>query len=419
MGFVGMTEMSLRSHTRRFRRMGGLALVLAAALLLLAACGGGGGGQTGGSGGSDGGQTGGGAGTSGDEIVIGVIGPLTGDYAAEGQGFKKAIDLLVEELNAQGGVLGRQVRVEYADTGSKPDQATLAAQELVSKGVVAVVGAYASSETEPAMEIFHEEGILQISPSSTATHLTEKGYENFFRVAFLDSAQGMFAARMLVQNLGAQRVAIIHDNSTYAYGLAEWTRQFVEQEGGEVVFFDALNPQETDYTALLTAMQQANPDALYFTGYFSQAGLLIRQARDLGIDIPITGGNATNNDEVINTAGEHAEGFITTTEPLPPDLPYDKARDFVARYREKYNEDPVSIWTAMAGDAFDVIIEAIRQTGSTDSADLIAYLRDELEGYPGITGPITFDNKGDREGTIYAAYRIENGEFVLYIEPQF
>src|SRR5690606_8325900 len=145
MGFVGMTEMSLRSHTRRFRRMGGLALVLAAALLLLAACGGGGGGQTGGSGGSDGGQTGGGAGTSGDEIVIGVIGPLTGDYAAEGQGFKKAIDLLVEELNAQGGVLGRQVRVEHADTGSQPDQATLAAQERVSTGVVGVVGADAAS----------------------------------------------------------------------------------------------------------------------------------------------------------------------------------------------------------------------------------------------------------------------------------
>src|SRR5690606_27504224 len=154
-------------------------------------------------------------------------------------------------------------------------------------------------------------------------------------------------------------------------------------------------------SALLTAMQQTNPDALYFSGYFSQAGLLIRQARDLGIDIPLTGGNATNNAEVINTAGQHAEGFITTTEPLPPDLPYPAAQEFVEAYRAQYNEDPVSIWTAMAADAFNVIVEAIRQPGSTDSADLIPYLRDEMEGYPGITGPITFDDKGDREGTIY------------------
>src|SRR5690606_4437190 len=268
---------------------------------------------------------------------------------------------------------------------------TLAAQELVSKGVVAVVGSYSSTESEAAMEIFHEEGILQISPSSTATHLTEKGYENFFRVAFLDSAQGMFAARMLVHNLGAQRVAIIHDNTSYALGLAEWTALYVEEEGGEVVFFDALNPQETDYTALLTAMQQTNPDALYFSGYFSQADLLIRQARELGIDIPLPGGNATNNDEVINTAGEHAEGFITTTEPLPPDLPYPDARDFLAAYRERYNEDPVSIWTAMAADAFKLIVEAIEQTGSTDSADLIRYLREEMDGFQGVTGPVTFD----------------------------
>lgn len=412
---MGTSEKSLRSHNRRFGIRGGLALVMAAALMVLAACGGGGG-QSGGTqgGGGDGGSAG-----SGEPIVIGVLGPLTGDYAAEGQGFKKAIDLVVADLNAQGGVLGRQIRVEYGDSASQPNQSTLAAQELVSKGVVAVVGSYSSTETEAAMEIFHEEGILQISPASTATHLTEKGYENFFRVAFLDSAQGMFAARMLVNNLGAQRVALIHDNTSYALGLAEWTAKFVEEEGGEVVFFDALNPQETDYSALLTAMQQTNPDALYFSGYFSQAGLLIRQARDLGIDIPLTGGNATNNDEVINTAGAHAEGFITTTEPLPPDLPYPAAREFVEAYREQYNEDPVSIWTAMAADAFNVIIEAIRQTGSTDSADLIAYLRDEMDGYPGITGPVTFDNKGDREGTIYAAYRIENGEFVLYIEPQF
>lgn len=386
------------------RKRRGLMAGLAAALLLVTAgCGGAGQGGTGG---------------SGDEILIGVQGPLTGDYAAEGQGFKKAVDLIVEQVNNEGGVLGKKIRVIYEDDKGQPNESTLAAQKLVSQGVIAVIGSYNSTATEAAQQVYNDNGILHITPSSTATHLTEKGYQNFFRVAFLDSAQGKFAADLLVDKLGAKKVALVHDNSTYAKGLADWTKKFVEEKGAQVAFFDAINPQESDYSALLTRLKDANPEAIYFTGYFSQAGLLVKQARDLGIKVPIAAGNASNNDEVIKTAGAAAEGFITTTEPAPADLPYPEARKFVEDYKAKYNEDPVSIWTAMAADCIRVIVEAIKQTQSTDPAKLADYLRNEMENFPGITGPVTFDEKGDREGTVYAAYKVENGKFTLFVPPQ-
>ncbi|EKP94255.1 amino acid/amide ABC transporter substrate-binding protein, HAAT family [Thermaerobacter subterraneus DSM 13965] len=390
----------------RGARRGMVALLAGALMVGTAACGGAGGGAGSGNSGSS------------DKIVIGVQGPFTGDYAAEGKGFRQAIELVKEQVNAQGGVLGKQIEVIYEDDKGQPNESTLAAQKLASQGVVAVIGSYNSTATEAAQQVYADAGILHITPSSTATHLTEKGLKNFFRMAFLDSAQGQFAATLLVDKLGARKVALVHDSSTYAEGLAKWTRKFLEEKGAQVVFYDAINPQESDYSALLSNLKSTNPDAIYFTGYFSQAGLLVKQARDLGITVPIAAGNASNNDEVIKTAGAAAEGFITTTEPAPADLPYEEARQFVQDYKAKYNEDPVSIWTAMAADSFRVIVEAIKQTQSTDPAKLADYLRNDLEAFPGISGPITFDDKGDREGTVYAAYQVKDGKFTLFVPPQ-
>lgn len=357
---------------------------------------------------------------SSDEILIGIEAPLTGDLAAEGQGFKKATTLVADEINANGGVLGgKKIRLIFEDDKGAPNEAPLAAQKLISQGVVAVIGSYNSTATEAAQQVYNDAGILHITPSSTAVHLTEKGYPKFFRMCFIDSAQGAFAAKVMLQDLNAKNIAIIHDNSTYAKGLADWTKVSVEEGGGKVVFFDAINPNESDYSALLTKMKSAHPEAIFFSGYFSQAGLLIKQARDLDIQAPILGGNATNNDEVIKTAGNKAEGFITITEPQPEDLPYDEAKTFLTAYKEKYKEDPVSVWTVMSADALRVIAEAIDKTGSVDSSKLADYLHNELKDYPGITGPVTYDQHGDRTGTVYAAYRVENGKFTLFVAPSF
>ena len=350
-------------------------------------------------------------------IKIGLEAPLTGDYAYEGQGFQQAVSLLVEQTNEAGGLLGREVELVVEDDAGDPTQAALVAQRLVDADVVAVIGAYNSTATEPASEIYNEAGLLHITPSSTATRLTEKGFERFFRVCFLDDRQGLFAARFAQEVLGIENLGILHDNSTYAQGLAEHTRRYAEEMGMNVAFYDAINPEDQDFTPILTNIGGADLDAVYFTGYHAQGGLLLKQTGELGLDITWMMGNASNNPELIQIAGlENAVGTYITTEPLPKDLEYPEAQEFVSDFEEEYGEPPASVWWQMSAEAFNVIRYAIRETESTDSEVLADFLHNEAENIDGLTGPILgWDEKGDRLGTIHVAYIIdENGDFVLH-----
>lgn len=358
-----------------------------------------------------------GCGGAKDTIKIGLQGPMTGDYAYEGKGFQNALNMLVEQVNAAGGINGKQVELIVEDDAGDPTQSALVAQRLVDAKVVAVIGAYNSTATEPASEIYNEAGILHITPSSTAVRLTTKGFPRFFRVCFLDDRQGLFAAKFMQEVLGAKNVGILHDNSTYAQGLAEETKHYAETLGLTVGFYDAINPDDQDFTPILTKIGAANLDVVYFTGYHSQAGLLLKQSAELGLTVKWVGGNAANNPVMVEIAGiKNAEGVFVTTEPLPKDLNYPEAQKFVADYKAKYGEEPDSVWTIMAGEAFNVIRIAMEQTKSTDSATLAEYLHTQMKNVNGLTGPILgFDEKGDRLGTIHVAYVIDaTGNFVLY-----
>lgn len=360
------------------------------------------------------------AGTGGgDTIKIGLQAPLTGDYAQEGQGFKKAVDLLVEQTNAAGGILGKKVVFVAEDDKGDPKEAALISDRLVSQKVIAVIGGYNSTATEPASAVFNKAGIVQITPGATATRLSEHGYNQFFRTCFLDDRQAVFAADFLVKEMGYKTIAVLHDNSTYAQGLAESTKSSLEALGVPPVFYDAINPTDKDFSPTLTKLKDLNPEVIYFTGYYAQGGLLLKQAKALGMTSQWTGGNAMNNTDLIQIAGvENAKGFITTTEPLPGDLPYPEAKQFLADYKAKYNEDPASVFTVLAADAYRVIKYAIEQTKSTDPKVLAEYLHKDLKDYPGISGPIIgFDEKGDRKGTIHKAYVIDDaGNFVPFVK---
>lgn len=358
------------------------------------------------------------AGCGGEETIkIGLQGPMTGDYAYEGKGFKNALTMLVEQVNAAGGINGKQVELLVEDDAGDPTQSALVAQRLVDAKVVAVIGAYNSTATEPASEIYNEAGILHITPSSTAVRLTTKGFPRFFRVCFLDDRQGLFAVKFMKEVLGAQNIGILHDNSTYAQGLAEETRRYAGEMGLKVGFYDAINPNDQDFTPILTKIGAANLDAVYFTGYHSEAGLLLKQSAELGLEVQWLGGNAANNPVMVEIAGiQNAAGMFVTTEPLPQDLNYPEARKFVADYMARYGEEPASVWTIMAGEAFNVIRIAMEQTQSTDPGVLADYIHHQLKNVNGLTGPILgFDEKGDRLGTIHVAYVIDDkGNFVLY-----
>jgi branched-chain amino acid transport system substrate-binding protein len=348
-----------------------------------------------------------------DTIKIGLLAPITGSYASEGQGMKQVLELLTADVNAKGGILGKKVTLITEDDGSDPRTAALAAQRLISQGVVAVIGTYGSSVTEPTQGIFDESGIVQIANGATAIRLTEKGLKLFFRTCPRDDEQAKVAAQTIAK-LGYKKIAILHDNSTYAKGLAEETRGLLQkQPGAQIVFFDALTPGERDYSTILTKLKQAQPDVVFFTGYYNEAGLLLRQKKEMGFNVPFIGGDATNNTDLVKIAGvAAAAGFYFISAPLPQDLPTAKA--FIDEFKKKYGAAPNSIYPVLAGDGFNVVVAALNGTKGGNSAQVGAYLHNNLKDFQGLTGKISFNAKGDRVGEVYKAYKVDaKGNFIM------
>ncbi|SHF78814.1 amino acid/amide ABC transporter substrate-binding protein, HAAT family [Desulfacinum infernum DSM 9756] len=349
-----------------------------------------------------------------DSVKIGLMGPMTGPWASEGQEMKQVLDLLAEDLNAKRGLLGKTVEVVSEDDGGDPRTAALAAQRLATQGIVAVIGTYGSSVTEATQNIYDESKIIQIANGSTAIRLTEKGLKYFFRTCPRDDEQGRVAVQT-IQKLGFKKVAILHDNTTYAKGLADEAKGLLEKEGVEIVFYDALTPGERDYTAILTKMKGASPDVVFFTGYYPEAGLLLRQKKEMNWPVPFIGGDATNNPDLVKIAGKDAaEGFYFLSAPLPKDLPTPEAKAFLAEFKKKYGNEPASIYAVLAGDGFRVISAAIEAVKSTDPDALADYLHNKMKDFPGLTGTLSFNEKGDRVGEVYRVYKVDaDGNFIL------
>lgn len=346
-------------------------------------------------------------------IKIGLMCPLTGAWANEGQDMQRMVSMLVDELNSKGGINGQKVELLVEDDGGSPRTAALAAQRLVSNGIIAVVGTYGSAVTEASQAIYDEARVVQIATGSTAIRLTEKKFDLFFRTCPRDDDQGK-AIAAAVDKLGFTKVAILHDNSSYAKGLAVEAEPLLKEKGVEIVFFDALTPGERDYSTILTKLKSLTPQAIVFTGYYPEAGMLLRQMQEIGWQTPILGGDATNNQGLVEIAGnEAAKGYYFISPPGPQDLTSPAALEFMARYKEKYGDYPRSIWAVLAGDAFNVIATAIAAKGVEPKA-IAEYLHNDLKDYVGFSGAIAFDEKGDRVGELYRLYQVDaDGKFVL------
>ena len=337
-----------------------------------------------------------------DSVVIGLQGPITGAWAYEGQMAKQSCEIAADLINKKGGILGgKKVELRVADDAGEPKSGALAAQKLVTKkDVVAVVSTYGSSVCEPASNIYEKFKKVNVGYGVTAVHLTERNFKYFFRTCGRDDSQGKFFADSVTKKFGAKRIAIMHDNTAFGKGLAEDTRKaldpLVKAKKVQIVYFDAITPGEKDFKVPLTTLRETKPDVWYFTGYYAEAALLVTQARDIGITCPFVGGNAAINDEFVKIAGlKVAKGCYMTNEPLPGDLPYPMAKEFLAAYKAKFGNIPSSPWPIYAADALNILAYAINKTGSTDSDRIAAYLRDKVNGVPGITGPIGFTKDGD------------------------
>jgi branched-chain amino acid transport system substrate-binding protein len=322
-------------------------------------------------------------------------------------------------INAKGGVNGKQVEIVTIDDAGNPKDSALAAQKLISQGVKLVVASYGSGITIPAADLYDANKVVSVGYGCTAVRLTmDKKRPYFFRTCGRDDTQSAFFATV-VQKLGAKRVAIMHDNTDYGKGVAEDAKRQlqpqIDAKTTELVYFDAINPGESDYTAVVQKLKTLKPDLWFYTSYYSEAGLLVKQARQAGLTCKFVGSNAVPNPEYVKIAGvEMAKDTLMLNEPMPQFLSSPESTAFLDAYKAKYKEIPGSIWSVYAADAVNAIAAAAKQANSTKADDVEKALRSLID-VTGITGPLLFDENGDRKNIPYNIYRYnEKGELQPY-----
>jgi branched-chain amino acid transport system substrate-binding protein len=339
-------------------------------------------------------------------IKIGVQAPITGEYAAEGQGIENGVKLLAKQQNAAGGLLGRQIKVVVCDDEGKPAQAAICARKLVNDGVTAVIGTYTSGAALAAAPIYAAANVIQTS-DGTSDELTKKGWKTFFRNAPPNSDEAVFTAKYLVNVKQYKRIVVLSDHSSYATGLADSVEQAIKADKGNIVAKDFINAGTQDYTAVLTKLKSKNPDVLYFSGYYTDGGLIRAQMKQLGMKATFVGGDANQNAAFAKIAGSAAQGAIIINVPAPQNLPYPEAKKFLADYIAAYGSAPPSIYTFTNADGLRAVFAAITATKSADTSKLIPWLHDMKKPFDGVTGPFKWDAHGERVGSPMSAFAVQ------------
>lgn len=344
-------------------------------------------------------------------IKIGIAGPMTGDQSKMGLDMKNGAALAVDEWNKKGGILGKKIELLVEDDQHDPKQAVSVANKLVNRGVVGIIGHFNSSASIPASSVYNRAGIPMITPASTNPRLTEQGFDNVFRICGRDDQQGQVAASFVINKLRIKRVAVLHDKTTYGQGLAD---EFVKALGDrvEVVYYNGIMQGDKDFRAVLTALKEGNPELLYFGGIYPEGGLIVKQARELGITIPFMSGDGVIDPKFIEIAGPASEGTYLTFSPDPGKL--ESAKGFIEAYRKTYGEPgPYSIY---AYDATNVLLQAIEVAKSTDGKAVSKTIH-EMK-YAGALGKLQWDDKGDILHSPYVVWITRNGQFEEFWKPE-
>ncbi len=338
---------------------------------------------------SDSGTGTGSAVSGGDIIKVGEFASLTGKEATFGQMSHHGTQLTIEEVNAAGGVLGKKIRLIYEDDQSKAGEPATVVKKLISRDrVIAVLGEVASSRSMEAAPICQQNKIPMISPSSTNVKLTEMG-DYIFRVCFTDEFQGKLLANFAKRTLKAMKIAVMTDvKSDYSVGLSGYFKSSFTASGGAIVAEQTYNGGDKDFKGQLTAIKATSPDAIIVTGYYTDVGLIVKQAKQLGITVPLFGGDGWESSKLIEIGGADVEGTYFSTH-FSPEEKSPAGENFVKKFQAKYHEVPDAM-AALGYDSAMVLFEAIKRAGTTEGPklrDAIAATKD----HPGITGTIMLD----------------------------
>lgn len=339
-------------------------------------------------------------------LLIGEYGSLTGGTATFGQSTHKGIMLATEEVNAQGGLLGKKVKIITEDDQSKPEEAKTAVLKLIKQNqVTAVLGEVASSRSLAAAPECQKAKIPMVSPSSTNPKVTEVG-DYIFRACFVDTFQGEAMAKYAFNSLHAKKVAILKDiKNDYSVGLAEFFEKTFKTLGGEIIGIESYSEGDIEFRAQLTSLKTKAPDAIYIPGYYTEVGLIARQARELGLVVPLLGGDGWDSPKTVEIGGQAVNNSYFTNH-YAADDPNPTVQNFISKFKSKYGETPDAM-AVLGYDAASILFDAVKRGGSAESAkirDALAATKD----FPGVSGNITMDENRNAKKRI-VVLKIENG----------
>lgn len=349
----------------------------------------------------------------GEPVKLGFFGPFTGQFAANGQRFREAAELFVEQTNAEGGVAGRPLEVEFQDDRGDPLQAANIAQRFVAdEEMVGAVGSFTSTASIAAGEVFAEAGMPQVSPTSSHPDFTAiSDYQ--FRMPNTQDIVAVLNARMIVEEMGAETVAIPYFQDDWGIFVGEATKAEVEKLGGEVVMLEAMTPQARDFRSMVTKIRSLEPDAIFLASHYQPSAIFMQQLRQAGLDMPVGGADPLYNPEFVELAGDAVEGVLTTTYYFPSDP--SKAA-FTDGYTEAYGRAPDQ-WAAFAYDAVAIMAAAAEDVIEAGEPLTREALRDALDAmgpFEGATGATDFvDGTPRKPMTILV---IRDGEYELLDE---
>jgi len=335
---------------------------------------------------------------SAQDITIGIVGPMTGQYASFGQQLKNGGELAVADINAAGGVLGKKLKAVVGDDACDPKQARAVAEKMVGLKVPFVDGHFCSSSSIPASDAYLEGNVLQITPASTNPKFTDRGMWNTFRVCGRDDQQGAVAGAYIAKHYKGKNIAILHDKSTYGKGLADETKKALNKKGVKEKLYEAYTQGDKDFNALVSKLKANAIDVVYVGGYHTEAGLILRQMRAQGMKSQLISGDALATNEFWSITGPIGEGVLFTFGSDPRKRP--AAAKVVKKFKEK-GIDPEG-YTLYTYAALQVWVSAVKKAKTTNPKKVAATIK--AGRWNTVLGPISYDKKGDIKTLDYVFY---------------
>jgi branched-chain amino acid transport system substrate-binding protein len=397
-------------HQRSVVRVGASLIV---ASLALTACGS-----------RSGDDSGGGSGDATKTAKIGVIAPLSGDLSALGLGIQHSVELAVKQANDSNAIPGWKLEVVPKDDEGKPDPGKNAATALAGDAdVIGVVGTLNTSVSQQVQPVLAPKNIVQVSPANTGPGLTQgadwqtdpkRPYPTYFRTCTTDAVQGPFAARYLYETAKITKVATIHDKKAYGQGLVGTFTEEFKKLGGQVVAAQTINPDDSNYQAVISAVKPSAPQAVYYGGEYPQAGPLSQQMKAAGLNVPLMGGDGIYDPKFVTLAGKTSDNDLATSVGAPVDA-LESAKKFVADYNAAGYKDPYAAYGGYSYDAANSIINALK-TSLKDAKDVESARQATVDAlgkvaFDGVTGKVAFDQYGDTTSKVLTVYKVAGGKW--------